>query len=220
MIIIEGPDGGGKSTLVKRLHEDLSIELSPEAQLSKAERNDPAYRGKDAVRKRVYVALLREVAGRKSPFLYDRLFFSELIYSEAYGREVAFNYSEQVHIGRCLNAFKVPVVFCVPPLPDILKKNLKVDEEQGMDSLSAKITQVYNTYVSMGTLFMARKRDKKPLMTVKGKYSGLGDRTARDYALPPVLWYDYNKEADYSRIKTEVMKYLAYRAQRSQNWHL
>lgn len=214
MIIIEGPDGGGKSTLVKRLHEDLGIELSPEAQLSKAERNDPAFRGKDAVIKRTYVGLIREVVGRKSPLLYDRFFFSELIYSEAYGRKVAFTYSEQVHIGRCLNAFKVPVVFCVPPLPDILKKNLKVDEEQGMDSLSAKITQVYNTYVSMGKLFMSRNRDLTPF---PGKVDRA--RTKIDYALPPVLWYDYNKEADYSRIKTEVMKYLAYRAQRSANWH-
>lgn len=215
MVIIEGPDGGGKSTLVKRLHEDLGIELSPEALLTKAERNDPSYRSKDAVRKRIYVALLREVVGRKSPMLYDRLFFSELIYSEAYGREVAFSYHEQVHIGRCLNAFKVPVVFCVPPLEDILKKNLKVDEEQGMDSLSAKITQVYSTYLAMGSLLMARSRTKKPMM---GRH-GLGDRTARDYALPPVIWYDYNKGEDYGRIKTEVMKYLAYRAQRSTNWH-
>lgn len=220
MVIIEGPDGGGKSPLVKRLHEDLGIELSEEAQFTKGQRNDPSYRTPNAVRLRTYRALTREVVGRKGPLLYDRLFFSELIYSEAYGREVAFNYAEQVHIGRCLNAFKVPVVFCVPPIQDILKRNLKVDEEQGMDSLQAKITQVYNTYVSMGTLFMARKRDKKPLMTVKGKYSSLGDRTARDYALPPVIWYDYNKEADYSRIKTEVMKYLAYRALRSANWHV
>lgn len=214
MVIIEGPDSGGKSTLVKRLHEDLGIELSEEAKLTKARRNDESFRGKEAVRKRVYVALLREVVGRRTPLLYDRLFFSELIYSEAYGREVAFNYAEQVHIGRCLNAFKVPVVFCVPPFKDILKKNLKIDEEQGMDSLQEKITKVYNTYVAVGTLFMARKRDKKPMV---GKH-GLGDRTARDYALPPVIWYDYNKEDDYGRVKTDVMKYLAYRAQRSQNW--
>lgn len=155
------------------------------------------------------------MVGRKSPLLYDRFFFSELIYSEAYGREVAFTYREQVHIGRCLNAFKVPVVFCVPPIEDILKKNLVVDEEQGMGGLQAKITQVYNTYVSMGTLLMARARDKKPMV---GRH-GLGDRTARDYALPPVIWFDYNKPADYSRVKTDVMKYLAYRAQRSANWH-
>jgi predicted ATPase len=215
VVIIEGPDGGGKTTLVKRLHEDLGIELSQEAQLSKAERNESNYRSKDAVRKRTYVALLREVAGRKSPLLYDRLFFSELIYSEAYGREVAFSYHEQVHIGRVLNAFKVPVVFCVPPLEDILKKNLVIDEEQGMDSLSVKITKVYSTYLAMGSLLMARKRDKKPMV---GRH-GLGDRTARDYALPPVIWYDYNKGEDYGRIKTEVMKYIAYRALRSQNWH-
>jgi thymidylate kinase len=215
LVIIEGPDGGGKSTLVKQLHKDLGIELSEEAKLSKSDRNHESYRGKDAVRLRTYRALTREVVGRKSPLLYDRLYFSELIYSEAYSREVAFNYTEQVHIGRCLNAFKVPVVFCVPPFEDILKKNLKIDEEQGMDSLQEKIAKVYNTYVAIGTLFMARKREYKEL---KGKHGGVMARTPRDYALPPVIWYDYNKGEDYSRIKTEVMKYLAYRAQRSQNW--
>lgn len=213
MIIIEGPDGGGKSTLVKRLHKDLGIELSKNSTLSKAERNDPSYREPNAVRVRTYKGLLREVAGRKPPLIYDRFFFSELIYSEAYGRAIAFNWSEQVHIGRCLNAFKCPVVFCVPPLEDVLKLNLKTDEEEGMDSLTNKITQVYNSYVSMGTLFMSRTRDKKPL----GRGT-LGDRTARDYALPPVWWYDYNKKQDYDNIKTVVLKYLSYRTLRSAPW--
>jgi len=215
MIIIEGPDGGGKSTLVKTLHEDLGIELDEAAKFSKERRNDPQFRSPEEVRLRVYKALTREVVGRKEPLLYDRLYFSSLVYTDAYGREPDFNFSEQVHIGRCLNAFKVPVVFCLPPWEDIAKQNLTVDHEQGMSDLQAKIAKVYNTYHSLGHLFMARKREYREL---KGRTGAAIARTPRDYSLPPVIWYDYNKGEDYGRVKTEIMKYLAYRAKRGQGW--
>jgi hypothetical protein len=215
VIIVEGPDGGGKTTLVRRLHEDLGIALSEETKFTKAQRNDPSFRSPENVRLRVYRALLREVAGRKEPLLYDRLFFADLIYSDVYKRTGAFSYHEQVHIGRTMNACKTPVVFCVPPFEHIQKQNLSVDEEQGMEGLQQKIADVYNGYMSLGTLFMARKREFKEL---KGKSGGAMARTPRDYALPPVIWYDYTNGESYGLVKTAVMKYLSYRALRSINW--
>lgn len=215
MIIVEGPDGGGKTTLVRTLHEDLGIERDEAATFTQEQRNDPSFRSPEQVRLRVYRALLREMAGRKAPLLYDRLFFSDLIYSQAFKREPAFNFHEQVHVGRVMNAFKTPVVFCMPPWEEIDKLTLTIDEEQGMTDLQAKIQSVYQGYMSLGTLFMRRNREYKLL---KGRKGGVMSRTPRDYALPPVIWYDYTDGESYGKVKTAVMKYLSYRALRSQKW--
>jgi predicted ATPase len=207
VIIIEGCDGAGKSRLVKRLHEDLGIELSPESRLGKTARNDPAYRAPGAVRLRTYKALSREVVGRKAPAVYDRLFFSECIYSAVYDRTCAFSNGEQLHITRVMNACKALVVFCSPPWEEIAKQWLQVDQETN-DGVTAKNRLVYQKYIDWGQVFMRRGKNNREFRL------GL----PHDYAFPPVVWYDYTNPKDYGRIKTEALKYLSYRAKRSAAW--
>jgi hypothetical protein len=207
LIVVEGCDGSGKSRLVKRLHEDLGIELSPEAGLSKAERNDPAYRSRSSIRQRTYKGLTREVVGVRGPCLYDRFFFSELIYSSVYERTCAFGPGEDLHIGRVLNACKIPVIFCRPPWEEIAKKWLQ-EEQETEDGVTAKNLAIYNKYIAWGEVLMRRGKNNREFR--------LG--IPHDYALPPVIWYDYTNPKDYPRIKTEVLKYLSYRAKRCQGW--
>jgi hypothetical protein len=203
LIVIEGADGSGKSTLVQQLHKELGIDLSPESKLSKAERNDGSYRDSGSVRLRTYKALTREVVGRKPPCLYDRLFFSELIYSSVYGRECAFTNGEQLHITRTMNACKVPVVFCRPPWEEV-DKHVLADEGE----TTGKNALVYQKYIDWGEVFMRRGKNNREFRL------GL----PHDYAFPPVIWFDYTNPKDYGKVKTEILKYLSYRALRSSGW--
>ena len=72
MILVEGPDGAGKTKLSKMIAEHFDLE-----------RVAPQKGGQMPVvpvRNRVYRALGKAVQGHKPAKVYDRLYFSELVY--------------------------------------------------------------------------------------------------------------------------------------------
>jgi NTP pyrophosphatase (non-canonical NTP hydrolase) len=180
MIIVEGPDGAGKTTLIRYLHKQLDIELSEHSRLSSAERNDPSYRDPKNVRKRYYKALTREVVGVKPPELHDRLFYSELVYNEVLGnREPCFDFHESRHYSRILSALEVPVIFCLPPFREIQKQMLQTEQ---WDEAAQRILDIYNKYKLIAK-FMSRQKIK-----------GITNRDQPyDYNQPKVILYDYTR---------------------------
>ena len=205
MIVVEGPDGGGKSTLCKYLHERTGLALSAHSRLSKAERNDPWYRSQEAVRERVYQSVLSMVAGSDAPEIHDRLLYSELIYSSVFKREPAFTYDESIHLLRCFNACRIPVFFCIPPWADI-RKGIRSSDH--IDGAVQNLANIYNGYV-MWAKFASRKRRK-----------GITNRDqAFDYNQPRVILYDYNKPEHKERALTIVQQYVVLRKRRSGGWY-
>lgn len=144
MIIIEGPDNAGKSTLINFLLENLGDRVV-QATANKGPRDNLT----DTVKDRVMYALMDAVASRGKPIVYDRLFFSELVYSEALGRECKFNWEEQRHTTRVLTAISPPIVFCLPP------RNTVVDgitANHQMEGVRAHIGEIYDKYAALSNL--------------------------------------------------------------------
>ena len=218
MIIVEGPDGGGKSTLTKHLHKKYGVALSSSSQLSSQDRNDKSFRSPGAVRDRVYRAVLREATGRKGPELHDRLFFSELIYADVYGRDPCFNFAEQRHICRMMVAFENPVIFCLPPQEEILKKILATDQMEGVHENFSKIYSRYVLMMSMSDETRTGDWGGKMRAANDKTGVGVGKRMRRELNVPRLIHYDYTNQQHLDKIHGVVEKYLSKRALRGVGW--
>lgn len=212
MIIIEGPDGGGKTTLVKYLRKRFPVLVLPEhARLSDDERNAPEYRSRDAVRKRVYGAILREVTARHRPEIHDRLFFSAMVYDHIFERPTSFNFAEEKSIGRMINALEVPVIFCLPPFEAINKQYLA---GQQMSGVPEHIYKIHTQYVQMAG-FMGHVKDRK---TYKNKQYKVKRMPKYEYNLPPVIIYDFTKKHAVVEVESAVALFLNKRQKRNSTW--
>lgn len=150
MVIIEGPDHSGKSTLIQHILEEFGnqVELSP-ASHQGPHRNRPAFRDPLAVHERVYGAILNELASQGKVQIHDRLFFSELVYGEVLRGGSTFSWAESVHVNRLLTAISPPIVFCLPPLEVITNK---IYGATHMEGVTDNITKIYEAYVALSAL--------------------------------------------------------------------
>jgi len=139
MIIVEGPDGAGKSTLVGSLAAELDLEVGERATKDR----DKLY---EVTRQDTYTALAKGVKGHKSPLIWDRLFFSEMVYSPAVGRDCEFSLEEQVFVKQVLSAMGCPIIICRPPL-DAVEENVRAAEQ--MKGVKENIRRIYNHYGSV-----------------------------------------------------------------------
>lgn len=153
MVIIEGPDHAGKTTLIQHLqgHFGDAVELSPSSRMTKDQRNDPRFRDPEAVKERVYSAICHKspIASQGPVQVHDRLFFSELVYGEILRGKSCFNWAESVHIRRLLTAITPPIVFCLPPLESITSKIYGSNE---MEGVTDNITKIYQAYQALSAL--------------------------------------------------------------------
>lgn len=207
MIVVEGPDGAGKTTLAAHLSETLGVPLSAHSRLTDVQRNDPSYRSPDEVRLRTYDGLLRAVKGDEDAEIHDRFLYSELVYSEVYGREPCFGFYESRHISRVLLALECPVIFCLPPLEVIQSKMLPDDH---MEGAYQRIAQIHGTY-SLMRKYMSRKQP-----THKGQ-AAPGTRKV-EYSTPRVILYDYTKPNHKQKVTDICGRYLARRDRRTDGW--
>lgn len=147
MIVVEGPDGAGKSTLCKALgkHFDLEV-VSPQKNGRMPE---------VPVRNRVYRALGKAVQGRHPAKIYDRFYWSELVYGGILRGEVAFTFFEQKYVEDVLWVMQVPHILCMPGLLQV-KANLAQDpdstawllQKRPTHSLDDVITLLYHQYAT------------------------------------------------------------------------
>lgn len=136
MIIIEGSDGAGKTTLVNKLAEELGLEIGQRATSDR----DKLY---TVTRQDTYRALAHAVEGHKAPYIWDRLFYSEMIYAPVVGRQMEFTLGEQTWVRRVLAAIGIPVVVCRPPL-EVVKENTSRTHQ--MDLVADNIDAIYRSY--------------------------------------------------------------------------
>jgi hypothetical protein len=104
MLILEGPDCGGKTTLLKKLKDEFNptdvthySEHEPEVMLGHA-----------------------TVAGKKADDIADRFHLSEIPYS-IYYRCTSPNYNSVAEIDQELHDQKAVIILCIPPWPEARK---------------------------------------------------------------------------------------------------
>lgn len=148
MVIIEGPDASGKSTLISYLLGEFGDQLEL-AESSKGDRNAPEWREPVNVRKRTYTALSQAVIGTHRVQVHDRLFFSELVYGEVLRGGACFRWKEQQHILRVLTALSPPVVLCLPPVEAYLAC---LPHEKQMEGVIENSLAIYRKYEALCTV--------------------------------------------------------------------
>src|SRR5437868_13537584 len=128
MIVVEGFDGTGKSTLVTRLSGDLGLRVGERG----TENRDKLY---EVTRQDTYTALAHAVSGRVPAYIWDRMFFSEPIYSHVMGRKNAFNGNESMHVMAILKALRCPIIICHVPL-EVAEENM--EKKHQMEAVAEK----------------------------------------------------------------------------------
>lgn len=141
MVIVEGPDGAGKSTLVKQL-QDLFPELKT------------GERGTDnrdllwtVTRSDTYNALRLALTPEEPPRIWDRLYWSEFVYYPFTSRECQFTIQDQMLIPSVIAGIAAPVIWCLPPKDLVLENEAKAHQ---MEGVSDNISDIYDAYVRMG----------------------------------------------------------------------
>lgn len=126
-IIIEGPDGAGKSTLAKSLADRLDMNIL------KMTCNG----GQSATEYMQKLAC--------DGVIIDRCWVSELVYSDLFGREPRIgNYDAETLMEFCGRA-GIPIIVLLPPLNVVIRRlNERGDEHA--DVVYQNITEIYRRY--------------------------------------------------------------------------
>lgn len=141
MIVIEGPDGAGKSTLVKWITETYDLQ---EGERSEKNR-DYIYR---TTREDTWKAMHTELQASSPPLVWDRLGpWSDPIYAPLMGREVAFTRDELLFADNFIRQLQCSFIICLPPL-EVVKANVEASHQ--IKAANDHIEVIYNKYRRLG----------------------------------------------------------------------
>lgn len=139
-LLIEGPDGSGKTTLIGQLQRDFDYELKPRFSTSTG---GPL----GQLSSRVYHDLRGDTPG-----IYDRHpFISERIYSEALGRQSQLKMMEQSRTSREAEKLffqRTFVILCLPPL-EVVQENVNRDlsnQLSGVAEVTPRLWEMYQAF--------------------------------------------------------------------------
>lgn len=138
MIVVEGPDGAGKSTLVKHLSEKFGLEIGERGVANR----DFLYK---VTRQDTYRALSEAVKGDTPVKIWDRLWISEYVYHGIHpGRPCEFTESDTVLIRNLMNALACPFIVCLPPYQTVAENVAAVHQ---MEGVKGAVKEIYGHYV-------------------------------------------------------------------------
>lgn len=141
MIIVEGPDGAGKTTLVKH----LAKELNGEAVISHGDiPKDPLQKMANA-----FVEYYKWIENPEEyPLkIYDRLLFSESVYGRVLrGRKYSPGFARSFRfMAEHVAKLGIPVVFCLPDIHEV-KANVQDETSPQMGGVKENIDSIYEAY--------------------------------------------------------------------------
>lgn len=140
MIIVEGPDGAGKSTLVKKIVDRYNIPVHPRFVDSDGPKDHTA----------VYEAVVEDMKALHTiPIcIYDRHpLISEYVYGPIVRRELHHEWQTPVsRLMRSMLAENCLVVWC---LPDVQRVRENVDCNRDMPGVESHIDQIYASYLTI-----------------------------------------------------------------------
>lgn len=147
MIIVEGPDGAGKTTLVEKLltlfGDDLVL-----GQRGTANRDDLW----KVTKSDTYRALRQGVGDphekNTKTLIWDRLFWSEFAYWDLVGRDhPEFNEQDKVLIPQVIAGMDSLVIWCLPMKKTVMA-NIEAERHQ-MEGVKERAEQIFNRYSQM-----------------------------------------------------------------------
>lgn len=136
MIVIEGPDGGGKTTLVNHLCKHFMLTVGERATSNR----DHLYK---VTRRDTYFHLSQAVSGKSPARVLDRLFVSEFVYADIVGRPCEFSGFERQFVVDIMNAVGFPMVVCLPSYEVVRDNALK---EHQMGGVKQNLETIYLRY--------------------------------------------------------------------------
>lgn len=139
MIILEGADGAGKTTLKRKLQEHFGFEEGKRG----VGNRDRLY---EVTRKDTKVALAHAVKASEAPLIWDRLFFADFVYAPVQGRPIAFTPMESTVVQGIIDLLACPIILCCPPLEEVAKN---ITKEKQMAGVKDNIVTIWSEYNKM-----------------------------------------------------------------------
>lgn len=126
-IIIEGPDGAGKSTLAKSLADRLDMNILK--MTANGGQSVPEYVQKLAC----------------DGVIIDRCWVSEQIYSDLFGREPRIDNDDAEELTKFCGFARVPIIVLLPPLHVVISR-LNERGDEYADVVCPNIVEIYKRY--------------------------------------------------------------------------
>jgi thymidylate kinase len=136
IIILEGPDGAGKTTLAR--HSSFS---------------DHTYYHQGPFKTDPYEETIKKVNGATLPAIFDRLHLGERVYGPIYRNKDLLGTRKQFQLDEMLRHRGAALIVCLPPYADALRAWQKRSEEgKEMFAGEADFRRVYEAYKALRSL--------------------------------------------------------------------
>lgn len=179
MIIVEGPDGAGKSTLVAAITKAYKLKVGKRA----TKNRDFLYK---TTRQDTYTALAGAAKHNLPPVVWDRLYFSEFAYYRVVGRPCEFSPHDQIIVERMIPAVAL-VIWCLPPF-SMVKDN--VAKSHQMKGVKKNLYDIYTSY---------------ELMFSRAVMSGVGNHVKYDYTRENSVREVQKTVGDYIELRSKIL---------------
>lgn len=177
MIIVEGVDNSGKSTLIKELLEEY-----PSLQFGGKPGGPPEKIGRDNLYNWWY-DVVDSCPTETYKKVYDRFYFSELVYGPVIRGGVSFHHDELATIMNKLRIHQPLIIYCNVPINQVYKNFNKREQLKGVKENIHKLKEQYED------VMMTLQEDKK-----------------EDFR---ILRYDYTDPSSKENLDKELKNYLS-----------
>lgn len=140
MLVVEGSDGAGKTTLANHLTKKYGFKLGERGVANR----DLLYK---VTRQDTYRALSAAVLGQEPVEIWDRLGVpSEFVYHDLVGRRCEFTTHETEFVLGVMNSLKMPMIVCVVPY-SVAEANCH--KEHQMKGVNENLRTIWNRYANL-----------------------------------------------------------------------